>query len=607
MNQLLFILFLFLSQPLMAFINLEQDEVDAYGNRTEIVRNESGKITDIIYPPVYTIVELDERVVKQFYETCIYDELGRLVEYRDANGDATIAEYNEFNIASKMYYADGTFQSAYFDPAVGGFTSSIDRDGTLREFIHASNGTMLIRVTDRHGNVTTITPENYHIDEGRSDKISSNIHKSDEYPGDSIDSYTVNELGQTVRQIQTTNESASTTYTFNAMGRLETKLAVDLDGNFLSTETFYYDGNGNCLYWKKETPDETSTVRNYFGPCGRIEKSIENFGTPNETTAHYQYNEYGEPIWTDSHKTEEEMQPPAAQTNTHESPKSEAYTEKLKNSITHFFDTLSDFFTQIPASTQAFVEWLQTPDPSDPDMQKEVSWLRWTLNHLMEWREDSQIGVIGKGELGNHVRITYLNGMRNTPEEVLEYLENLSKMHGNANVHYVFRESNGWIKDILKASLVVKGSYVTEHATKLAEVWKQMIEEMGGVDGEGTIIHYAHSLGAADTYVAGGLMTEEERKMIKVFTFGSPQIIPAGYFGETLNYISRWDGVCLLGPYNYIKALFFEEEHVVYLQSWENMFWQDHLISYPTYNRVMTQLSEGIVTHFGPLVLDENE
>jgi hypothetical protein len=600
MKQVVFIFFLFLSQALSGFINLEQDEIDSFGNKTEIIRNENGNITEVIYPPVYTVVGLDERTVVQFHETCIYDEMGRLIEYRDANDDATVAEYDEFNIPSKMYYADGTFETAQFDPTVGSFTSSVDRYGTLREFIRSpKGGAPTVRVTDRFGNVQEISPKNLRMEDGR-----SIVHESNEYPSDSIDSYTVNELGQTVRQIQTIDDTGSSFYTFNAMGRLDTKLMIDPQGNVLSTETFYYDGNGNCLYWKKEAVDETSTVRNYFGPCGRIEKSIENFGTPNETIAHYDYNEYGEPVWTDSSKTEEEMRTPVTE---HSTPKPEGTVENLKRSVQHFFDSISDVFAQIPATAQAFVEWLQTPNPHDPDIREEISWVRWTLNHLMEWKEENRIGIIGKGELGNHVRITYLNGMRNTPEEVLEYLENLSKMHGNANVHYVFRESDGWFKDILKASLVVKGYYVTEHAAQLVDVWKEMIEEMGGVDGGGTIIHYAHSLGAADTYVAGGLLSEEERKMIKVYTFGSPQIIPSGYFGETVNYISRWDGVCLLGPYNYIKALFFEEEHVVHLKSWENMFLQDHLISYPTYNRVMMKLSGGIVTHFGPLVLDNEE
>ncbi len=148
--------------------------------------------------------------------------------------------------------------------------------------------------------------------------------------------------------------------------------------------------------------------------------------------------------------------------------------------------------------------------------------------------------------MGNHVRITYINGMLNCPEEVIEYLHNLSIMHGGANVHYIYRESNGFFKDVLKAGLI-KGGYVSDHAKELAAMWKEMIEEMGGINGGGTIIHYAHSLGAADTYVAGGLLSESERLMIKVYTFGSPQIIPPEYFGHVVNYISRWDGVSPLG------------------------------------------------------------
>lgn len=239
---------------------------------------------------------------------------------------------------------------------------------------------------------------------------------------------------------------------------------------------------------------------------------------------------------------------------------------------------------------------------NDSNKNDEVSWLRWTLNLLMNWNEASDVGVIGRGELGNHVRITYINGMLNSADEVFKYLADLSEMHGGANIHYVFRETNGFPKDLLKAILICQCGYVSDHAKALAAVWKQMIEEMGGVDNGGTIIHYAHSLGAADTYMASYLMSEKELKMIKSFSFGSPRIIPQGVFGENYNYISRWDGVSPLGPYNYIKALMFDEPHVIFLKSDDGFPLQDHLISKPTYNKIMMGLSSGIVEFFGPLV-----
>lgn len=249
---------------------------------------------------------------------------------------------------------------------------------------------------------------------------------------------------------------------------------------------------------------------------------------------------------------------------------------------------------------QSILNWFKMSDPYEPGATQDVSMLRWTLNHVMHWREFHTTGKIGRGELGKKVRITYINGMLNGSYEVLGYLSDLSEMHGGANIHYVFRESNGFIKDVIKA-ILIKGGYVTDHAKELAALWKAMIAEMGGVDGGGTIIHYAHSLGAADTYVASTLLSKKERKMIKVSTFGSPQIIPPGIFGEIYNYISRWDGVPPLGPTRYIEALLFEEPHVIFIKSNEGFPMQDHLICSNTYNKIMLELASKITETFGPL------
>lgn len=611
MNQLKFpllVLFLFLSQSLMGVTTTHQtEEVDSYGNVTHYIRDGQNRLLEVIYPPVLTIVNHDEEEVIQYREIHSYDSKGNLIEHRDANGETTIATYDERNNPLSIQYPDGTFEIFSYFPD-GSPAASTNRSGILREFVKNSRGEVTdIRITDRDGTEQVLSLENALQNQSQNHSIRN---KGFSVEGSTEDTYVVNNLGQTVRHIKTVDSDSTTSYTFNAMGRLETKIAHSLDGSILASESFFYDGNGNCTYWKKESDLETLTVRNYFGPCGRIESSVENFGTPDETTTNYLYNEYGEPIWTDSTKDPIALEEQHLSDNVFTAEFSHSNIsfsqEDLKKSLQNFAKSLGHYITQLPSLPNAIMEWLKTPDPLHPERTEDVSWLRWTLNHLLQWKEVNDVGIIGEGELGDHVRITYLNGMLNTPEEVLGYLENLSKMHGNANVHYVFRESNGFIKDVLKAGLV-KAGYVSDHARDLVIVWKAMIEEMGGVDGGGTIIHYAHSLGAADTYVAGGLLTEAERQMIKVYTFGSPQIIPTGYFGGAVNYISRWDGVCLLGPYNFIKALFFKEPHVIYLESWDHWFWQDHLISYPTYNRIMMGLSSGIVTHFGPLVLDKNE
>lgn len=621
MNQLisiiLFALF-YISHPLHALLentNLSSEsieEADTFGNVTAYIRDEKGRLVEVIYPPVLTVVDLDDLRVIQFRESYCYDERGNLIEHCDANGDPLIISYDAQDNPITIQYADGTFELfTYFED--GTPQSLTNRSGTKKEYRKNDEGEISeLWIIDREGSEQKISLN--HMEEDfapystKLQQAGGSANKGELNNREFIteDTETSNALGQTVRQLKVTGGDYITTYLFNAMGRLEKKFLEDREGNEIGVETFYYDGNGNCIWWKKESEEGVETVRNYFGTCSRIEKSIENLGTPNETITHYLYNEYGEPVWTDSTKECCQEDP---YLDRHTPSSEDTYSnERLESDPpsddSTLYESAIDYITQIASLPEKLIHWFKMPDPSDPDSKNEISWLRWSLNHFLAWREKNLVGVIGKGELGDHVRITFLNGMLNYSEEVLEYLETLSEMHGGANVHFVFRETNGFFRDVIKAGLV-KAGYVTDHAKELAAVWRKMIEEMGGTDAGGTIIHYAHSLGAADTYVAGGLLTEDERMMIKVYTFGSPQIIPPGYFQEVNNYISRWDGVCPLGPYNYIKALLFKEPHVIFLDSNLGIPFQDHLISSPTYSRIITGLSSGIVTHYGPLVQEE--
>lgn len=589
------------------------EESDTYGNLTSYIRDENGRLVEVIYPPVLTVADFDDLKVTQFRETYRYDEKGNLIEHCDANGDSLIISYDTQDNPVAIQYADGTLEFfTYFED--GTPQSLTNRSGTKKEYRKNEKGEISeLWVIDREGNEEKISlnhmEEDFASYQTNPRQAGGTINKPELQKRELFteDSETTNGLGQTVRQLRVSGDGLATTYIFNAMGRLEKKVTENEEGNEIEAEFFYYDGNGNCIWWKKESEEGTETVRNFFGTCSRIEKSIENFGTPAETITHYLYNEYGEPIWTDSskeHHVEGDLLQERSSGRHSFTSEESSYRESSESDSPSDGSTLyasaMDYFVQIAALPEKLIHWFKMPDPSNPDSTSEISWLRWSLNHFLAWREKNIVGVIGKGELGDHVRITFLNGMLNYSEEVLDYLETLSEMHGGANVHFVFRETNGFMKDVIKAGLV-KAGYVTDHAKELAAVWRKMIDEMGGVDGGGTVIHYAHSLGAADTYVAGGLMTEEERMMIKVYTFGSPQIIPPGFFLEVNNYISRWDGVCPLGPYNYIKALLFKEPHVIFLESNLGIPFQDHLITSPTYSRIIMGLSSGIVTHYGPL------
>lgn len=205
-----------------------------------------------------------------------------------------------------------------------------------------------------------------------------------------------------------------------------------------------------------------------------------------------------------------------------------------------------------------------------------------------------EVGVYGEGEIDDKVRVTFVNGMLNIKNDFMESVKILSSTHGNVNIHYIFRPTGGWASDVMD-SMLVKCGCVSEQAWLLAETWKQLIEEMGGVDGGGKILHYAHSIGSGDTLLARDLLTPEEQKMIMVMTFGSPIMIPNGGFGSVTNYVSVRDAIPLLDPSAHIDALNDHYFTINYVGSYLGIPFIDHLFNGSAYRAVIESLGQQFV------------
>ena len=211
--------------------------------------------------------------------------------------------------------------------------------------------------------------------------------------------------------------------------------------------------------------------------------------------------------------------------------------------------------------------------------------------------EDHSCGVVGQGEVNDKVRITFINGILNTEKKLLETAGVISKLHGNTNIHYTHSSTDGWSWDMI-GSVLSKVGIISFQARYLAEDWKALIDEMGGTYEGGMIIHYAHSLGAADTWGALQLLSPEERRMIKVYTFGAPQIIEKDGLIDAINYISSQDGVGLIG-------ILTGSDNYISLDPFPSTRWVipgcDHLIQQPTYFNQLTTLGLQFVEEYGPI------
>lgn len=206
-----------------------------------------------------------------------------------------------------------------------------------------------------------------------------------------------------------------------------------------------------------------------------------------------------------------------------------------------------------------------------------------------------EIGHFGSGEISDKVRITMVNGILCLQEDVLNAAQLISSTHGGTNVHYIFRPTQGWALDIIKSSLV-KCGYVSQQAYDIALAWRALIAEMNAVDKGGKIIHYAHSIGAADTFAAKCLLLPEELDMISVITFGSPILFPSAGFHSVVNYASVRDFIPFLRK---MAIVYNEDNNFVWVGSYLGIPFIDHLLNNGTYRSVLEDLGQQFVSNYG--------
>jgi hypothetical protein len=105
------------------------------------------------------------------------------------------------------------------------------------------------------------------------------------------------------------------------------------------------------------------------------------------------------------------------------------------------------------------------------------------------------------------------------------------------------------------------------------------------------IIHYCHSLGGTDTAAALKFLTVEERKMIRIFSFGSATLIPENCGAESAtNFISMRDGITLFDPIGILRGAFDEDSNVVLVGTIFGPPLIDHMFVSDTYVEVLRML-----------------
>lgn len=205
---------------------------------------------------------------------------------------------------------------------------------------------------------------------------------------------------------------------------------------------------------------------------------------------------------------------------------------------------------------------------------------------------EAEQGVYGNGEINDKIRVTWINGILNIHPLFMQTVKTFSETHGGTNIHYVFRPTDGWGRDLINAVISILG-YTSADAKRLAHTWKDLLKEMGP---DGMILHYAHSIGGTESYAALHLISTEERRRIRMITFGSATIIPNYGLDSSINYLSRCD---FMGYVHLIESYIFTDYHIEYVGSYFGYPLIDHLLHMDTYAQVIEQVGLRFVDHYG--------
>lgn len=266
-------------------------------------------------------------------------------------------------------------------------------------------------------------------------------------------------------------------------------------------------------------------------------------------------------------------------------------------SFSSFWQKICSFFSEIKNIISNVVESISFEKKISHTIQSkfmhsfETYFGKGFLTLVGYYTHSLESGTYGQSEASNFVRITAINGILNTRDYFAGTLEFLTKIHGGNNIHYVFRPTLGWSNDLLQG-LFIKLGFVSSYAKELASTWRKLINDMGGVNSCGKIIHYCHSLGGADTISAASLLTPEERKMIDVISFGSASLISNQVgFQHVINYVSLRDGVSLFAdPCGYFNGIFKKNTNLIFIGSFIGFPLIDHPLAVESYTQTITNL-----------------
>jgi hypothetical protein len=190
-----------------------------------------------------------------------------------------------------------------------------------------------------------------------------------------------------------------------------------------------------------------------------------------------------------------------------------------------------------------------------------------------------------------HLRICYINGVKNQFKDAVRSAQLISQASGGKNVHGIYNASQGFMADFSEYRWGVSG-VATEPATLLLDLLERLAVEMGPY---GRILLYCHSQGAVHTHNALRSLAPEVRRQVTVVAIASPIHIPSDLCARTVHYCSKNDPVSR----SLVKKRWRHEESIIVLMPHAQARFWDHTFDSPTFTEAIQVEMREFLAHQG--------
>ncbi len=239
---------------------------DPYGFQTQLIYNEQGRPTEIVYPPVRTEDGnwVGPREFKQ------YNFLGHLISETDAKGAVTVYTPNDAGMPLKITHADGTFEQFVYS-IYGETLEKIQRNGSkvvyayddlsrlTSETIYDHDGQILKRCSKKYSGLLLLSETD---GEGLTKKYIYDYagRVSEVSQGKALTKYIYDLLGRVEEEQRyfgdSENDYIATQFKYDLLNRVISKKEVDAKGQTHSKIVTTYDCVGNV---------ESTTTKTHAG------------------------------------------------------------------------------------------------------------------------------------------------------------------------------------------------------------------------------------------------------------------------------------------------------------------------------------------------------